>query len=125
MKKTLFALMTIILMPTVFAKAALDESRDSSLAVNTHAVKNTDASAKVKPQILDLAKKERAAYIRLNNAQHEALVCGVSSDQLEAISREYDLAKEKLEEALSKLSNRAKIEAQLIELLAQNRMANN
>jgi hypothetical protein len=95
MKTTVFALMTALLMPTAFAKATLsfDEQKN----------------------ILALDSTENATYVKLQQAEQDELMGKISLAELEVIRREYDAAKNSLQEAISDLPNRAEIEQWLID----------
>ena len=95
MKNTVFALMTAMLISTPFAKAPLSEESQHRLVV--------------------LDRLENKAHEDLQKAEQAALMGKISSNQLRAVRKQYDAAREALQAELSKLPNRAEIEQWLID----------
>jgi Tfp pilus assembly protein PilO len=95
MKKTLFALMTIILIPTAFAKAALDEE--------------------LQHKLVELDRRENQAHVDLQKAEQDALMGNIPANKLNAMRLKYEEAKEALQAELSSLPKRGEIEQWLID----------
>lgn len=98
MKKTLFALMTVLLMPTAFAKAPLSNDLQYKLA-----------------ELVELDRRENEAYVQLQQAEQDALMGRIPENTLTAMRLQYDQARAALEAELSTLPKRGKIEQWLID----------
>ena len=90
MKNTVFALMTVILMPMAFAKAPLSDETQHKL--------------------VELNRLEDKAHVDLERAEQDELMGRITPDKLNVIRQQYESAKELLQVELSKLPNRAEIE---------------
>ncbi|QOL20147.1 hypothetical protein [Candidatus Bodocaedibacter vickermanii] len=95
MKNTVFVLMTALLMTAPFAKALLSDEQQHRL--------------------VKLDRLENQAHENLQKAEQAALMGKISSNQLRAMRKQYEAAKEVLQAELSKLPNRAEIEQWLID----------
>lgn len=95
MKTTVLTLLATTLIPLTSAKAPLSEE--------------------LQRQVLELDRKENAAYVRLQQAEQDALMGEISPEQLEAVRKEYEEVQDKLQKELSSLGNRPEIEKWLID----------
>ena len=95
MKKTVFTLLATLLMSATFAKVSLSED--------------------LQREVLKLDRTENDAYVKLQQAEQDALMGKIDSKKLETIRHEYDAAKEKLQDEMSKLGNGPEIAKWLID----------
>lgn len=95
MKKTLLTLLATTVMSLSYAKAPI--------------------SVEIQREVLELDRKENDAYVKLQQAEQDALMGKISLKELDAARQEYDAAKDNLQSELSKLGNRPEIEKWLID----------
>ena len=95
MKKTLFASITVLLMPTAFAKAPLSND--------------------LQYKLVELDRRENRAHVQLQQAEQDALMGRIPENTLTAMRLQYDQARAALEAELSTLPKRGEIEQWLID----------